>query len=376
MDADTAEGKGKTDESSAAGVAAGFSLVIAGDTSFGENYQAREEERGRENVLRTRGYAYTMEKVAPLLRSANLVIANLETVVTDIETSPFADSKGWVHWSDVVETPRQLLAHNIRSVSLANNHSIDYGVGGLRQTLEVLEGAGIAAFGAGPTLEDARRPFSHEIASAAGAGIPLKAFAAFAVDDKYETAFKAYARPDRPGTNPLDLGALCRDVARAKSEDPATFVITLLHWRRDYRWRSRQQREAAEALIEAGSDLVIGHGSHMMQQIEKIGGRWVAHGLGNFVFNSPGRYAAMEVPPYSLVARLEFVNGEPPRSMRLYPLLTDNRVTGYQTRFVTEKEFEEVRGLLLERSPQPNEFRAEIASDIDEFGRHLHVPIR
>jgi poly-gamma-glutamate capsule biosynthesis protein CapA/YwtB (metallophosphatase superfamily) len=355
-----------------------FSLVLTGDTSFGENYQAREEARGRENILKRHGYAYTMAKVAPILTESSLVIANLETVVTDIAQSPFADSKGWVHWSDVRETPRQLLAHNIRAVSLANNHSIDYGVAGLKQTVETLSAAGIASFGAGLNLAEARLPFSHEaeiLMPAAGKRPHLRCFAAFAVDDKYETSYQAYATAERPGTNPLALADLARDVKLAKSLDPDAFIVAILHWRRDYRWRSQQQKEAARALLAAGSDLVIGHGSHMMQQIEKIEGRWVAHGLGNFVFNSPGRYEAMGVPPYSLVARLVFADGARPRHMRLYPLFTNNRATGYQTRFVTDDEFHEVYALLLERSPEPKDFQAEIATGSDRFGRHLEVPL-
>ncbi len=356
-----------------------FSLVITGDTSFGENYQEREEARGRENVLKSRGYAYTMAKVAPILTESSLVIANLETPVTDIDQSPFAGSKGYVHWSDVVETPRHLLAHNIRAVSLANNHSIDYGVDGLRQTLETLSAAGIASFGAGLDLDEARLAFSHEVdfpmPPMQGKRLKLLCFAAFAVDDKYESQFQAYAREGKPGTNPLAVAELARDVKLAKALDPDAFVVTILHWRRDYRWRSRQQQEAARTLLRAGSDLVIGHGSHMMQQIEKIEGRWVAHGLGNFVFNSPGRYEAMGVPPYSLVARLVFEQGGRPRHMRLYPLMTNNRATGYQTRFVTEGEFHEVRELLLERSPEPKEFQAEIKGGSDRFGRYLEVPL-
>ena len=162
---------------------------------------------------------------------------------------------------------------------------------------------------------------------------------------------------ESPAPTRSPIGELARDVKLAKVLDPDAFVVTILHWRRDYRWRSRQQQEAARALLQAGSDLVIGHGSHMMQQIEKIEGRWVAHGLGNFVFNSPGRYEAMGVPPYSLVARLVFEQGGRPRHMRLYPLMTNNRATGYQTRFVTEGEFHEVRDLLLERSPEPKNSR-------------------
>ena len=356
-----------------------FSMVITGDMSFGENYQAREEGRGRENILNTRGYAFTMEKIAPLLRNSDLVLSNLETVVTDHQISPFARTKGYVHWSDIHETPKQLLAHNIRSVSLANNHAIDFGHVGLTQTLQVLADAGIAAFGAGRNITEARLPFNHAVTLAMPTGgskqIRLRAYAAFAVDQKYRDKFKAYAGPSEPGTNPLDVEMLCSDIKATKAQDPACFVIVSLHWRRDYLWRSSHQVEAARRLLRAGADLLVGHGSHMMQEIENIDGRWVAHSLGNFVFNSPGKYQETDAPPYSLVARVVFDHVPRPSRLRLYPLVTNNLITGYQPRFVTEEEFQEVRRLLKERSPQPDMFEREISTGMDEFGCFLAMPI-
>jgi len=356
-----------------------FSLLITGDMSFGENYQIREEARGRENILKNRGYAYTLEKVAHLLKASDLVLCNLETVVTDCSRSPYADTKGYVHWSDIRETPKQLLAHNIKSVSLANNHTIDFGEPGLLQTLQILAGAGIAAFGAGKNLLEARRPLDHSTILAAPAGdakaIRLRAYAAFAVDDKYRDQFNAYAGSSQPGTNPLLLSELCSEITATKTSDPHCFVIVVLHWRRDYKWRSERQVEAAHALLEAGADLLIGHGSHMMQEIEKIDSRWVAHGLGNFVFNSPGRYKDTKAPPYSLVARLIFtIDCASPRFL-LYPLVTDNRITGYQTRFVSDREFQDVVRILRARTNNHQAFDAEIGTGEDEFGRFITVPL-
>lgn len=356
-----------------------FSMVITGDMSFGENYQTREEERGRENILKSRGYAYTMEKLASLLRKSDLVLSNLETVITDCRTSPFTQSKGYLHWSDIQETPKQLLSYNIRAVSLANNHSIDFGEAGLLQTLQVLADAGITPFGAGKTLAEAHLPFEHKVTLATPGGgikqIHIRAYAAFAVDDKYRDQFKAYAAPSQPGTNPLVLAELSEDIALSKAHDPSCFVIAVLHWRRDYKWRSERQAEAAHQLLRAGADLLIGHGSHMMQEIEKIDGRWVAHGLGNFVFNSPGRYRDMKAPPYSFVARLIFEAGSPGPRLLLYPLLTDNRITGYQTRFVTDSEFREVIHTLRERMTNCEDFDHEIGIGKDEFGNFIDMPI-
>src|SRR5262245_20360674 len=63
--------------------------VFTGDTSFGESYQDRLASQGREPVLRTRGYDYMIDAIAPLLGGAALTIVNLETPLTDHFPSPF-----------------------------------------------------------------------------------------------------------------------------------------------------------------------------------------------------------------------------------------------------------------------------------------------
>jgi len=355
-----------------------YSVLLTGDTSFGESYQERLEAKGRENVLKTRGYAYTIAQMAPMLRSSNLNIVNLETTVTDCITSPFMGIKGYIHRSDIYETPKQLLGHNIKCVCLANNHSTDYGETGLRQTLDVLDRAGIVSFGAGCDLSHARTPFDHEIPCGYGPSTnqpgKIRVFAAFEVNREYQNKFRAYAGPKMPGTNPLVLKELSRAIADTKASNPGCFVIAILHWRRDYKWRSRRQLKVARRLMRSGADLIIGHGAHMMQEIEKVDGRWVAHGLGNFVFNSPGRYEMMKAPPYSLVARLIFdASGD--RRLRLYPILTDNRKTNYQSRFVTAIEFDEVYRILMERSSNANAFEQEITPGRDQFGAYLNLPL-
>lgn len=355
-----------------------YTVVLTGDLSFGENYQAHQEALGRENILKTRGYAYSIARMSPMLLASNLVIGNLETTVTDWPASPFSGTKDYIHWSDVHETPKQLLANNLKCVSLANNHTIDYGERGLKQTLSVLEEAGIAVVGAGLDLDKAMMPSDHRIAFGLEAQSPstsrIRIFAAFALYHKYRSRFHAYAGKSAAGTNPLRPRYLASAIADTKTSDPRCFVIVILHWRRDYKWASRKQVRVARRLLRAGADLVIGHGSHMMQEIENVEGRWVVHGLGNFVFNSPGRYEKMGAPPYSLVARLVF-DSTGRRQLRLYPIMTDNRQNSYQTRFVTDAEFDTVYRLLLGRSSQAEVFEREISPGKDEFAAYLEAPI-
>ena len=97
----------------------------------------------------------------------------------------------------------------------------------------------------------------------------------------------------------------------------------------------------------------------MLQEVEWRDGRWVVFSLGNFVFNSPGRYKTLAAPPFSFLAKLlaEPDHGRLALFLRLYPIVTDNKSTHYQTRFVTDSEYLQVRGLLDGRSANPGPMR-------------------
>ncbi len=101
--------------------------------------------------------------------------------------------------------------------------------------------------------------------------------------------------------------------------------------------------------IAAGADLVIGHGAHSLQKLTSIRGGSIVFSLGNFVYNSPGRYRAMNGLPFSFICHL----GVSDRSleMKLYPVFCDNRVTGFRCRPSTEEEAVMVFDLLVARAP-------------------------
>ncbi len=350
-----------------------FDVVFVGDTSFGENYQEERERRGKINVLKAHGYAYSLEGVRPLLAGADLVVANLETPLTTRSTSPLEGLRPWLHRSDPVETPKQLLAHNIGVVTLANNHSADYGVEGLLDTLDALDAHGIVGIGAGRNLESASQPLAVEAvltsAEDSTSTFRMRIFSVYRGGRKFAGEIYEHADTTRPGSAPLDTAVLVDRIRDARARDAEELIVVCPHWRRDYRWRSKTQAEIAESLVEAGADLILGHGSHSVQQIEKLAGRWVIHGIGNFMFNSGGRYKSTGAPPYGLVARLTVSIGQ--RWLRLYPILINNRVTNFQPRPVTETEFHKLVDLLTERANVPGAFQKDFHRTQDERGWHL-----
>jgi hypothetical protein len=138
-----------------------------------------------------------------------------------------------------------------------------------------------------------------------------------------------------------------------KRVHPGIFIIVFPHWGENYRLRTEAQKMAAIALADAGADLVLGHGAHCFQEIERINRTWVFYGIGNFVFNSPGRYRKFNAPPISLIAQLQVKNSQ--LTLKLYPIFTSNLETHYQCRFATENEFRTTLGLLNRISPNPSD---------------------
>ena len=169
------------------------------------------------------------------------------------------------------------------------------------------------------------------------------AFAAFEVKSDYET-WGFYAEDNAAGVARLSPEQFAEQVARVRAERPNAIVVAYPHWGSNYRWRSRSQRDAGRALIDAGADLVIGHHAHTLQEADRYKGRWIFFGIGNFVFNAPGRFADNpEVLPYGLAIELELhPEGLAQTLVRAFPIFSDNRRTAYRPRLAASAEADQV----------------------------------
>jgi poly-gamma-glutamate capsule biosynthesis protein CapA/YwtB (metallophosphatase superfamily) len=318
------------------------SVLFAGDTHFGESYAA---DLGAPSVLATRGYDYPVARVRPLAESADLVIVNLETPLTHRTDSPLKHIKQWVHWGDPEKTAEALRSLGVRAVSLGNNHAFDALAPGLGDTVSALESRGIDTFGAGPRLERAAEPYRADLVVGRHR---LRLCVLGALERNWRNWVRtAYATSTGPGTYPLATSTLTEQIRAAKQADPTLFVVAFPHWGHNYAPRSPEQSEIGRALLDAGAELVLGHGAHLWQELEPYRGRFIVHGLGNFVFLSPGRYQGTH--PWSVVVRLDFSEHDGALALALvvYFLASDNAVTGYQPRILGGDEFERAAQLWL-----------------------------
>lgn len=347
----------------------GLHILFLGDTGFGESYQPS-------SFFESREYGYFLEKVNPLLSGADLVIANLETPLTDLAESPFSGEKDYIHRGNPHETPAVMKNHNIRFVSLANNHTLDCGVEGLSQTLQVLAENDIECFGAGMNSSQAFKPLHYNL-MIDDHSLRLIVASGFEYRRRYDSKYHFYAGDNRGGVNRWKIKNATEQIRAIRQEDRDAFIVAFPHWGRNYRFKTRGQTKLAHALIDAGSDLVVGHGAHTLQEIERYRGKWIIYSLGNFVFNSPGRYTSENAAPFSLAACLSALDrdGKLALTLRLYPILSDNQQTGYQPRPVTQEEMDSVRGIILQHSPDFANFQRQMSVGEDEIGFFLALDI-
>jgi hypothetical protein len=349
-------------------------MVFGGDLEYGNSYMKWEVEAGREDILATRGHDYGLEKLAPLLGGADMVVVNLETPLTDIPESPWSGQKYYIHHNDPERAPASMRRHNIGAVSLANNHTLDYGVPGLEQTFVALERAGVAWFGAGMNEAEAARPFLYH-ATAGADTVTVLVAGGFEYARWYDRAFHFFARGDTAGANNWTIERAAADVRRLRARYPDAYIVTFPHWGKNYWWKIRRQRAMATAMIDAGADLILGHGAHVIQEVESYRGRWIVYSLGNLHFNSPGRYQLFAKDPYSFVAALDIDPRAPSLCLLLYPIVSDNLITDYQPRPVGGGEFDTVERLLLRQAALPRELRRHMRRGQDRYGRFFALDV-
>jgi poly-gamma-glutamate synthesis protein (capsule biosynthesis protein) len=216
--------------------------------------------------------------VLPVLRAADAVVANLECAIT-AHRAPWNKTSKVFHFRARQEAVTVLRAANVRCVSLANNHTLDYQETGLLETLSALEAAGIQYAGAGPDLDAAR---AIAVIDAGGARLGVAAF----TDNEPPFA----AGPTRPGTSYLDIGGdpqAGQRVARAAAtarDAGADLVVLSLHWGPNMVASPPPRfRDFARAAIDSGVDLVYGHSAHVFQGIEVYRQRPILYDTGDFL---------------------------------------------------------------------------------------------
>jgi poly-gamma-glutamate synthesis protein (capsule biosynthesis protein) len=310
------------------GVAEGFRLAAVGDCIVSRPLaQLIDADQG-------------LRRIVAVLRGADVAIGNLETAIVDVRrTTGSPRTEG--DWPLAAEpgVARDLAALGFRAMGLANNHSMDWGVEGLRETGRHLDDAGVAHAGAGERLALARAPRYVETS---GGRVGLVSVVTRTIWDQIAALDPFGAAPGRPGVSALrlkriitvpppafdalreldrlmqpwsdstadvieifesrvmsgdevgvryeadpdDLAEILRALRLAAAH--ADLVVLSVHAHEegpDPATPPEALRSFAHAAIDAGADLFVGHGVHRLWPIEVHEGRPILYGLGNFVWS-------------------------------------------------------------------------------------------
>jgi len=225
-----------------------------------------------EPFLKEFGPGYPFADVMPILSRADVVVGNLESSISTrgiaVENKKFTLRAGPI-------AAQALKKAGIRVVTLANNHSMDYGPLALKDTLTVLAENDILYTGAGMDLDEARSPAYLKVK---GRTI---AFLSYSLTFPLEF----FASAGRPGTAPGYADFVRSDIEKARPS--ADLVVVSFHWGAELMTAAKDyQVELGHKAIDWGADLVLGHHPHVLQELEVYQGRIIAYSLGNFVFGS------------------------------------------------------------------------------------------
>lgn len=227
-----------------------ITVSVVGDCTLGtdENFNYA---RSLNAYYEKYGPEYFLKNVKPIFEADDLTIANLEGTFTN-STSRVDKTYAFKGPAEFVNI---LTSSSVESVTLANNHSRDYGPQSLTDTKATLDAAGVIHFGYDET----------SVVDVNGIKVGL-----IGIYELIDHTGRAQQVKDH--------------IAKVKSEG-ADVVIVIFHWgiERDAAPNSHQTMLARLA-IDEGADLVCGHHPHVLQGIEVYKGKNIVYSLGNFCF--------------------------------------------------------------------------------------------
>jgi poly-gamma-glutamate capsule biosynthesis protein CapA/YwtB (metallophosphatase superfamily) len=286
--------------------------------------------------------AGTASSAVDLVRGATIGFTNLEVDLLDADRARDAQSRPAPRWIFAPgDQARDVAALGFDVVSLANNHAMDFGAEGLTSTMHALDTAGIVHAGAGVDLAAARAP------AFVGGGPRRVAFVAVtaSASDRSRASASQQDIQGRPGVNPLmfdaaitldpaTFRALAQSVVPLQAGPPpgerelvmfgrkitkgeqthvdfaltatdeknvlaaigearrqAELVVVSVHSHEpanDAEQPASFLRQFAHDAVDAGAQLIVGHGPHRLRGMEIYKGAPIFYSLGNFIYQTDG----------------------------------------------------------------------------------------
>ncbi|SEA99985.1 poly-gamma-glutamate synthesis protein (capsule biosynthesis protein) [Thalassobacillus cyri] len=224
-----------------------------------------------EQTVAEKGYEYPFQHVKEYFLQDDFTFVNFETPATERGTKEDKIYNFRTH-PDAMDA---LANVGVDGVALANNHTLDFGIDGLLDTLHFADEAGLAAIGGGANESQAYQGYETTIQDKK---------VAFLNFSKVLPYIDWYAVGDRPGVaSGYQMDRVIRIIEETKQT--SDYVFVQIHWGKEKDTQFNESEQAyAHAMIDAGADGIIGSHPHVLQGFEIYKGKLIAYSLGNFLF--------------------------------------------------------------------------------------------
>lgn len=270
-----------------------------------------------EKLIDNEDYKHLFNDVMPQIKQADLSITNLELPLT---THDHFIEKTGQSLRGLPKSVKALKAGGFSLVTLANNHILDYGEQGLKDTIKALERDSIAYVGAGANNDEARKPYFFE------KGGKILAVLSIA-ENEWSTTFG-----ENWGANPLNEIDNYYDIVSAKKK--ADFVLVIVHAGHEhYPLPAPRVKKLFRFFVDAGADAVVGHHTHAYSGYEIYNDRPIVYSLGNFIFDWNSKI------PYwneGIIAQIDFADSN--IKLEIIPFIQNDVQIG--VRLMNEKQKE------------------------------------
>lgn len=215
----------------------------------------------------TFNYTTQLRKIAPFWQSADFAVINLEATLSNDKSR----HSGYPLFCAPAAIAQAFARAGITNVALANNHCVDKGLRGVRETVAALDRANLNHTGMFVDSMDSSKIMLLE----------KGAFKIAILNYTYGT--NGNIIPKGVTVNLIDTALIARDLVRAK-EAGATNIIVFYHWGNEYQTSYSKQQQMLGLWSRArGADVVVGSHPHVVQPID--GYNKIIYSLGNFVSN-------------------------------------------------------------------------------------------
>jgi poly-gamma-glutamate synthesis protein (capsule biosynthesis protein) len=299
-------------------------LLFAGDTLFDDRYAVMATAKKRDGTVENAFSSDLLE----LMRSADVMMLNNEFTYTK-RGEPYPQKLFTFRANP--DTAAWLNDMGVNIVSLANNHTYDYGEISLLDTLDTLEEHGVPYAGAGRNIDEAAAPVYFIVGD-----LKIAIIAATQIE-RLDPPDTRGATATLPGVFRCwwSLDRLLEAVAEAKEN--SDFVVVFIHWgTENVTEPDWAQLEQGLKIAAAGADLIVGAHPHVLQGITYHGDTPIAYSLGNFWFSS------RSVDTGLLEATID-ENGL--KTLRLIPALQENCFTSLLHNSAYARVLDSVRAL-------------------------------